>query len=69
MQLGDQWILKMFNESGWNNSKRLPILISSHESTAAAIAGSSTKESKRMAFGMLPPELACFNHTGRCSRG
>lgn len=34
------------------------------------LEGSSTKESKierKMAFGMLPPELSCFYHTGRCS--
>lgn len=34
------------------------------------LEGSSTKEPKKerkMAFGMLPPELSCFYHTGRCS--
>lgn len=38
MKSGDQRIMKMFNESGWNNGKHLPILISSDEPTAAAIA-------------------------------
>ncbi|KAF3398845.1 hypothetical protein DPV78_007081 [Talaromyces pinophilus] len=36
------------------------------------LEGSSTKEPKRerkMAFGMLPPELSWFYHTGRCSCG
>ncbi|KUL87456.1 hypothetical protein ZTR_04547 [Talaromyces verruculosus] len=38
MESGDQRIMKMFNESGWNNGKHLQILISSDEPTAAAIA-------------------------------
>lgn len=37
----------------------------------AGLEGSSTKDSRerKIAFGMLPPELACFYHTGRCSCG
>ncbi|RAO69340.1 uncharacterized protein BHQ10_005352 [Talaromyces amestolkiae] len=34
----DQRVMEIFNESGWNNSNHLPLLISSHEPTAAAIA-------------------------------
>ncbi|KAK2757979.1 hypothetical protein FQN54_004385 [Arachnomyces sp. PD_36] len=38
MRLHDQRVMKMFNESGWNDVKHLQLLISSHEPTAAAIA-------------------------------
>lgn len=39
----------------------------------AGLEGSPKKEEskieRKMAFGMLPPELSCFYHTGRCSCG
>ena len=36
----------------------------------AGLEGSSTTGSeRRMAFGILPPELSCFYHTGRCYCG
>lgn len=38
IQLSDKRVLEIFNESGWNNDKYLPILISSPAPTASAIA-------------------------------
>lgn len=38
IKLGEERVLEIFDESGWNNDKYLPILISSHEPTASAMA-------------------------------